>query len=153
MDKGKIGVVLLTGLATLLVGGIIGYILALNFGATPTTPTTTPTTTSQSSGITINKIGVTLLEKEIDAYSSPLKVYGMANVFEGTVNLRIKDSTGKVIGEGIGTGCVGDDPCPFVAEVKYSPHEKGTVGKLEAFTTSAATGAEEELVTAVVNFR
>lgn len=83
--------------------------------------------------------------------SSPVAISGRANVFEGHVGLRVKDANGIVLGEGFGTACMDDKPCPFVASVTFTTPST-TTGTVEAFTESAADGSLEDLISIPVTF-
>jgi hypothetical protein len=67
---------------------------------------------------------------------SPVRVHGQANVFEGTVVVELRDSAGKTLGRGIGTGAMGSYG-PFIVELPYdSPDAARARGKLFLYSPS-----------------
>ena len=91
--------------------------------------------------------------KQGDTVSSPLKVQGEARVFEGTVNLRLKEKDGEVLIEDFTTaqspemGQFG----PFEKELPYSQPAKAE-GILEVFQISAKDGSEIDKVIISLKF-
>ncbi len=74
--------------------------------------------------------------------TSPLRVHGQANVFEGLVEIEVQDSTGKVLGRGFGTGAMGAWH-PFTATITYtSPQPNRNNGRL--FVYSPSVGEEQQ---------
>lgn len=88
-----------------------------------------------------------------DMISSPLKVEGEARVFEGTVNLRLKEKDGRVLVEDFTTaqspemGQFG----PFEKELFY-PQPAKAEGILEVFQISARDGSEIDKVIILLKF-
>lgn len=83
---------------------------------------------------------------------SPIEVSGTARVFEGTVNIRLLDNTGKTIAEGFTTASEG---APGRGDFKYlldfnaaSPGQ----GELEVFWKSPKDGKELDKVSISVNW-
>lgn len=87
------------------------------------------------------------------AISSPVSISGEARVFEGTVNYRILDGNGTVIGEGFTTAAspeVGQFG-PFTVAAQFTSPQT-PFGKVEVFDYSARDGSVENLVTVIVQF-
>jgi hypothetical protein len=83
---------------------------------------------------------------------SPLEVSGSARVFEGTVNIRLVDNTGKTISEGFTTASQG---APGRGDFKYSLNFNAPSpgqGELEVFWTSPKDGKELDKVSVPVNW-
>jgi germination protein M len=79
------------------------------------------------------------------APANPMRLAGMANVFEATFHMRLLDAEGRTLAEGpvmatCGTGCWGT----FEVFVPYTVSTAGW-GTLEIFTLSAADGSEQGL--------
>jgi hypothetical protein len=78
--------------------------------------------------------------------SSPVKVSGIANVFEGTVSIRIVDANGDVLAEDFttatcGSGCVGT----YRTRVRFGvDHEQR--GSIQVFESSAENGEPLHMV-------
>jgi hypothetical protein len=95
---------------------------------------------SSSAAITVGS------PSEGELISSPVTVSGTANVFEGTVSIRVLDARGKVIVSDFttatcGTGCRGD----YSKRVAfYSIREQQ--GTIEVFETSAKNGKPTNVV-------
>lgn len=118
-------------------------------------PTPTSVAASQpDTGIgDVKNIGIVLsLPARNSLIYSPVKVTGRANVYEGHVSIRIKDSSGKVLGSGFATACMDVDACPFEALIPFSNPQTST-GTVEAFSPSPADGSEQFLQSATVNFK
>lgn len=64
--------------------------------------------------------------------SSPVKVSGFANVYDGLVKVMVKDANGKVLGENSATACMGTDACPFETNVTFT-QPLTSVGTIEAW--------------------
>jgi spore germination protein GerM len=85
-------------------------------------------------------------KRQGDEVASPVTVSGFANVFEGTVNVRIRDQNGNVVVETFttatcGTGCWGDFSESVVFEV-----DEQQEGRIEVLTHSAEDGSEQNVV-------
>lgn len=89
---------------------------------------------------------------ENDTIVSPVTVSGKARTFENTVNVRIKDASGKELAESFttATGEMGQHS-DFSAVIEF---DKGTAktGAIEAFQYSAKDGTEIDKVTVPVTF-
>lgn len=97
--------------------------------------------------VIIKKMGVTLVSPSEDTeITDSVLVQGYANVFEGTVNLRLKDANGQILTSGLAMGCMGFYPCYFEKELKFSQPETDTEASLEAYTISAKDGSEQDLI-------
>ena len=120
-------------------------------------PIPSPSASIQTSNLEIVE-GVGLTGVEIiapvpnDYIISPVTIAGRANVFEGHVNLRVKDADGNELGEGFGTGCMGENPCPFEAEISFTNPTTGT-GFVESYEVSMRDGSENNLLQIPVRFR
>ena len=78
--------------------------------------------------------------------SSPVRVSGTANVFEGTVNVRILDANGREIARAFttatcGSGCRGD----YAVSVKYHVDHQQS-GTIEVLDYSAQDGSPQDAV-------
>jgi len=81
----------------------------------------------------------------------PLLVKGSAMVFEGTVNIRLLDETGKKLAEGIATATEGMGRGDFEYRLTYQPPSPGQ-GKLEVLWFSPKDGSELDKVTVPVRW-
>lgn len=77
--------------------------------------------------------------------SNPVLVSGLAATFEATVQLRVRDASGAVLGEAVTTAAEAFTLTPFAAELAYDV-ETARLGCVEAFETSAMDGSEINLV-------
>lgn len=86
--------------------------------------------------------------------SSPVTISGEARVFEGTVNYRVLDGNGAVIGEGFTTAASTEmgQFGPYSVAAGFDPSAT-PLGKIEVFDYSARDGSVENLVTVVVQFQ
>jgi len=103
-------------------------------------------------GAEVKNIGISISQpKGSDKLTSPVKVIGSANVFEGHVVVRVKAANGKVLGQGTATACMDLDACPFTTTVSF---EKATTttGSVEAFSPSPKDGSEQYLQTILIRF-
>ena len=85
-------------------------------------------------------------KRQGDEVASPVTVSGFADVFEATVNVRIRDENGDVLVETFttatcGTGCWGD----FSEAVAFDIDERQK-GRVEVLTYSAEDGSERNVV-------
>ena len=71
------------------------------------------------SGVDIPAGIVILLPEANSSVSSPVKVHGQANVFEGAVTIEIRDNNDQVIATGFGTGRMGSYGL-FTATIPYT---------------------------------
>ena len=86
--------------------------------------------------------------------SSPVNISGEARVFEGTVNYRVRDNNGTVIGEGFTTATSPEmgQFGPYAAAAAFS-QPRTEIGQVEVFNLSARDGSVENLVVIPVIFR
>lgn len=86
-----------------------------------------------------------------DSIQSPVTVSGEAEAFEGTVNIRVKDSAGHILAQTTTQAASGNERSTFKASVAFDKPQtkKGTV---EVFTLSAKDGSEQDKVTVPVIF-
>lgn len=83
--------------------------------------------------------------------ASPIIVSGIANVFEGKVQINIKDSGGKILGSAQATACMGYDACTFATTVNF---ESSTTqaGILEVYNPSGVDGSPNYLQQILIRF-
>ncbi len=84
--------------------------------------------------------------------SFPFKAYGKARVFESQFSWRLKDSNGKVVGQG---QAMANSPDvgkygPFQIEVEFA-ETNGSKATFEVFDSSAKDGSEQDLVSVPIN--
>jgi len=80
------------------------------------------------------RAGIVVLEPDPgETLSSPARVHGQANVFEGTVSVEVQAPDGRVLGRGFGTGAMGSFH-PFTAEVSFTVPPGVTRGRVVAFS-------------------
>ncbi len=86
-----------------------------------------------------------------DSITSPVEISGEAVAFEGTVNIRIKDSDNHVLADSTTQAETGNDRSAFKINLDFGKPttKKGTV---EVFTLSAKDGSEQDKVTVPVVF-
>ena len=84
---------------------------------------------------------------------SQVTISGQARVFENTVNVRIKDSDGRVLAETTTTAASPDvgQFGPFSVSVSFG-QPTGTTGTVEVYTLSAKDGSEIDKLTIPVRF-
>jgi hypothetical protein len=84
---------------------------------------------------------ITLDEPRVlEEIRSPVRLRGSALVFEGTVQVHIReDGRREPIGVGFVTGSGGDEPGPFDGTIAFSP-PRASAGAIVLFTESAADG-------------
>lgn len=100
----------------------------------------------------IKKIGITILEPNDNSLAtSPMIIRGYANVFEGRVELKLKDANGNTLGLNTAMGCMGEEACPFEVPLIFTKPESKS-GTLEAFSNSPRDGSVENLTTVPVSF-
>ena len=128
---------------------IIGFPTSPSPFASPTpftSPTlgTTPPSTQPEAGsqLGVRNIGIFITSpKNSTAITSPVKVSGYANVFEGNIQIRIKDASGKIIGSGQTTACMDTDACPFDVNVSFQ-FPSTLSGTVEVFNPSPLDGSQ-----------
>lgn len=108
---------------------------------------------SGSNAKTVNNLGIVVTEPSKNSIiSSPVKVSGFANVFEGLVVIRVKDANGSVLGKETATTCMDVDACPFEASINFL--KPGTeLGTVEVLSPSPVDGSFEYLQEISVKFR
>ena len=124
------------------------------FETFPSPPTSVPSTlpASGSDTVEVKNIGITLTSPQIDdLVSSPVKVTGRANVFEGHVSIRVKDANGQILGQGFATACMDIDACPFEASVPFT-NSTTLTGEVELYSPSAVDGTEQYLQSVSIRF-
>lgn len=77
--------------------------------------------------------------------TSPLRITGMGNTFEGTFIIQLKDPTGKVIHEAPETAGAMGEWKSFVLTVPFDTEHTG-IGTLTVYTLSAKDGTREDIV-------
>ena len=81
--------------------------------------------------------------------TSPLRVHGQANVFEGNVVVELRDSRNRVLATGNGTGAMGMFG-PFTVQLTYTrPSEGSGNGRLLAFSPSARGDGRRDFLVSV----
>lgn len=81
----------------------------------------------------VKNVGIALILPLSDnIISSPVKVSGFANVYNGLVKIRVKDVSGNVLGENSAIACMGADACPFETTVTFV-QPLTSVGTIEAW--------------------
>lgn len=111
-----------------------------------------PQTQPQTGTDTLQNVGITLNEPQsLTLVSSPAIVAGSANVFEGLVQINIKDENGKILGQGQATACMDVKPCLFKTTI---PFENPTTpaGTIEVYSQSPKDGSPEYLQTITIRF-
>lgn len=107
---------------------------------------------SGSDTVEVKNIGIRLeFPQEGDTITSPVKVTGAANVFEGHVAIRVKDATEKIIGQGSATACMDYDTCPFEASITFAKPASAT-GTVEAYSPFAVDESAKYLQSVPVRF-
>lgn len=82
---------------------------------------------------------------------SPVRITGNASVFEANVQVRIKDASGRTIGQGFTTASQGaPGRGAFAAEIAYSGRGPGTI---EVYSQSPRDGSDQFLVRIPVTLR
>lgn len=79
---------------------------------------------------------------------SPVTVSGTASVFEGTVQIRVRDAAGNIIGKATTTATAGGPARgTFSKAVSYTQPASNQAGKIEVYEIDAQDGSERNLVT------
>lgn len=86
-----------------------------------------------------------------DSIQSPVVISGEAAAFEGTVSIRIKDSSDHILAQTTTQTTTGQERSPFKASIDFGKtnSKKGTV---EVYTVSAKDGSDQDLVSISVVF-
>lgn len=89
-----------------------------------------------------------------DEIGLPLAISGEARAFENTVNMRVRDADGRILGETFGTARAIDigQYGPFDVAFSYKTPNY-TTGTVEVFTISAKDGEEEQKVIVPITFK
>ena len=101
---------------------------------------------------TVNNIGIVIVSpQQEDKITSPVKISGRANVFEGKVVIRIKNANNQILGQDEATACMDLDACPFKVLVDFNSPQTST-GTIEAFSPSPIDGSEAYLQAISIRF-
>lgn len=122
--------------------------------ASPVGRTTPPQVQPEagSDTLSVNNIGIRVESPQASSViSSPLKVSGQANVFEGKVVIKIIDSFGKVLGQGETVACMGYDACPYSATINFNSTQS-KAGILQVYNPSGVDGSPKYLQQILVRF-
>lgn len=85
--------------------------------------------------------------KEKQVVESPFKVEGTARVFEGTVNIELITSDGKILDQTTAQATVGAPSWgDFQAMVSYQPLDKPIDGMLRVYSQSPKDGSQQDMV-------
>jgi len=104
------------------------------------------TSNMANNNVLLKKMGITLVSPKLNSeVTNPILVQGYANVFEGNVQMRIKDASDNILGHDFATACMGDWPCYFEKEISFTQLVAGDI-KLDVYTLSPKDGAEANLV-------
>lgn len=107
---------------------------------------------SGSDTVEVKNVGIYVyLPSQNQQISSPVKVTGRANVFDGNVQIRIKDANGNLLGQGSATACLGTDACPFEASITFSKTTTSS-GTAELYSPNTVNGSEDYLQIIQVQF-
>ncbi|OGD86988.1 hypothetical protein A2870_04425 [Candidatus Curtissbacteria bacterium RIFCSPHIGHO2_01_FULL_41_11] len=115
-----------------------------------TTPLSQPAAGTDT--VEIKNIGIYVdAPKTNQKVISPLQIEGFANVTNGIVQIRIKDSGGNILGTGDAKACLGTDACPFKTSFIFTK-SKTPEGTLELYSLNSTTGAEDYLQIIPIKF-
>jgi hypothetical protein len=104
--------------------------------------------TTASPGAALDPAIVISSPRSGESVTSPVKVSGTASVFEAALNVRVKDSTGKVVGQARTTASTGaPGRGTYSVDVPFDASGPGTI---EAYTISPRDGKETDLVSVPV---
>lgn len=123
---------------------------------TPAAPAAKPTAPTKPSEVSTappaQGANITLTAPTASArIASPVRVTGTARVFEGTVDLAVKDASGKVIGKATTPASAGAPEWgKFDAQVAFEAPGSEQQGSVEAFSRSARDGSVQDLVSVKV---
>lgn len=98
---------------------------------------------------------VTVMEPQLEEdLEYTFTITGFANVFEGTVMIRVKDANGKVLKETFTTAESSDigKTGPFEVTVTLDEAPETETGTVEVYTESPKDGSEQDLVEVEVTF-
>lgn len=122
--------------------------------ATPTQAATTPQTLPAAGSETqeVKNVGIFVnVPKNSQVVNTPLFVTGTANVTSQTVQIRVKNSIGEVLGQGTANACLSANGCPFESSVNFTKTLTQT-GTVEVYSQNVVNGQEEYLQTIPVIF-
>jgi len=130
--------------------------------STPPTPTDSPSPSTPKpslatpipSPVTSEKGAITLNQPLTNqALTSPVTISGEASVFEGNVQWRISDRSGRVLAEGFTTASIGaPGRGTFSVSAAYTVATE-TIAFVEVFSRSAKDGSVDEIVRIPVTLR
>jgi hypothetical protein len=86
-----------------------------------------------------------------DSIANPFTMEGRAQVFEGVVNIRVKDSAGNILINTIATTSSGTQLSAFTKSISY-PKPATSRGVIEVFSLSARDGAEQDKIVIPITF-
>lgn len=100
----------------------------------------------------VKNIGIQVQSPEAsNIASSPIKVTGTANVFEGKIIATVKDGNGNILGSTNTTACMGYDACPFEATINFSTPTT-QAGIVEVYSPSGLDNSPRYLQQILVRF-
>jgi hypothetical protein len=92
---------------------------------------------------------VVLMPKAGAMVTSPVRVHGQANVFEGNVVAEVRDAQNKVLARGVGTGAMGSYG-PFTVVLTYTAPVAGRQqGRIFVYAPSAREEGEIAFATSI----
>jgi len=107
---------------------------------------------SGSDTVEVKNIGIKVENPHASTVvSPPLTVSGSANVFEGNVIVNVKDASGKILGSGRATACMGYDACPFEVKIDFQK-STSSAGIIEVYSPSGLDGSPQYLQQILVRF-
>ena len=114
-------------------------------GQTPQQFTPQPNVTPTASG---NQPNITVAGPTSNAeVKSPVQVRGTASVFEGTVEIVVRNARGEEVGKGFTTASAGaPERGAYTASIPFATTGGKQDGKLEVFSRSPRDGSVENLV-------
>lgn len=135
-------------LVVLIAAGIFAFIIRTNQEGISPTPsaTSSPLATAEQNIVVYSP-------QPQERVGLPLKIEGMARVFENLLNYRLLDANWEILAEGFTTALAPDigQFGSFGVEVNY-PEPKGADGLLEVFSLSPKDAAEINMVRIAVQF-
>lgn len=113
-------------------------------------PQTLPAAGSQTQEI--KNVGIIVnVPKNGQVINPFLLVSGTANITSQTVQIRIKNSIGEVLGQGLAKACLSTNGCPFEVSVNFTKAITQT-GTVEIYSENVVNSQEEYLQTIPVRF-
>ena len=105
-----------------------------------------------SNTIDVKNIGIEVESPQASSViSSTVYVKGRANVFEGKVQINVKDTNGKILGSNQATACMGYDACPFETVINFD-QSTTEAGILEVYNPSGIDGSPKYLQQILIRF-